>query len=387
VRALVKEAIDTGEIAYDAGQHGAIWVARKGTVFDQVAKNGAAKNGVANFGDTHSRRKGGTVDGSEAQKEAGVSLSTRSGARAAAERDSFASRREDAIDTDHGVDGKKPSAAKAKKTSVDRSAAPKKEAAELLAQPTPEWIILSDWKCSRYFQEHGLAFTDMPQAIATIANWRWRLEHFAGSPEKVPPHLYAPAAYRQMLEIVHELAARSNDRNFTPWRAMVGFAFAVCQALAKRRSIRSFSFIVEGLARKLYSGDVTWAFDVPSRLPQAKFDEAYQLATKAVDMCERRGWKIDKRELLATTQVEDLAEMIGRVGYQCVKDGLERALNGSRRRAEGWCVNGWCWFDPEIFDQWRQSQPPKPPRMRVHTYRRLLDAQYRELQSRGEGAK
>jgi hypothetical protein len=267
--------------------------------------------------------------------------------RAAVDKDSFASRRKDELNTDHSVDGKKSCAAKAKKNSADRSVAPKKEAAELSSQLTPDWIILSDWKCGTYFQEYGLEFMGSPEAVASIANWRWWLEHFAGSPEKVPVHLYTPAAYRQMLEIVHELAARSN-REFDAHRAMIGFAFAVCQALAKGRRINSFAFIVQGLARKLHSGDDTWAFDFPTKMPQARFDEAYQLAAQAIDVLQKSKWSIDRRELLATDKIENLAWLIGKFGHDGVVAGLNLALNGIRRPSEGRRVAGWNWFDHEI---------------------------------------
>jgi hypothetical protein len=177
IRSLVKEPVETGEIAHETGQRETVWVARKGYKFDLV-KNDLAKNDSAKNGGTHSKMEERTVDGSESQKEAPPSSYRTSSCEDAGGKRVF-----------------------------DKAGS---------CNSGPEWIILSDWKATKFFRDNELQFSGEPKIVAAISGWKEWLELYA-KPGQVPAHLYSPGSYRQMLEIVHELSARlhalaSHDR-------------------------------------------------------------------------------------------------------------------------------------------------------------------------------
>jgi hypothetical protein len=155
---------------------------------------------------------------------------------------------------------------------------------------------------------------------------------------------------------------------------MIGFAFAVCEALAKGKTIRSFGFIAHHLASKCDMGDTGWVFDVPPsrRISHQRYDEAYRLAIEAADTFDKCHVPVHRCSLLATFEVEYLAIMIGRYGRGIVVAGLNRVLNGSRRPAANCSVIRWSWFDPEIeavasevqARAYHYQPPPRPSKSR-----------------------
>jgi hypothetical protein len=300
VRALVKEAVETGEIAHETGPRGTIWVARKGHKFD-LAKNPS----------THSKKEDLTEDVRSTQKTA-TTYSTRSGER-------------------------------------DGGDVVKSEKAGL-CNTGPEWVHLRHWQLADYFVSDygGLHFCGtIDENVMSMGNWREWLERFSLRP--VPGHLYSPDAWRQAIEIGHELMACSYGQ-VTVYEAMIGFAAAVCQEVAKGKVIRSFGFIAQKLASKARETDVAWAYDTPrtQHVSQRTFEDAHGLARDAVRAFSESQFPARQCKLLATYEIETLAERIGQYDYSTVQAGLTRAIRGTRRPDQGYSVSGWGWFDHEI---------------------------------------
>ena len=113
---------------------------------------------------------------------------------------------------------------------------------------------------------------------------------------------------------------------------------------------------MQRLASKASNFEVSWAHNLPLRIPQERFEEAYQLAVKATNVFEQEKFPAICSSLLATFQVEKLSDMIIRYGHDCVVAGLNLALEGGARPHENHSVIGWSWFENHVATAARDAQ-------------------------------
>lgn len=206
----------------------------------------------------------------------------------------------------------------------------------------PEWITLKDWRASRFWAERYRAFTgSISWKEWSLPYWEGRLEYYGGA----PAHLHQPQAHRQVLEIAHELNALLQIDDVP--RIVGVLAFWICEQHARGKPIRSLGLVAEKLARRCEDGDDSWLYDIPTRLPQAEFKEAAELAATCVDALKNYGFGVSERILLCTGEVERLALMIRKSRHDFVL-GVNHATSHGLKPAEGHSICGWHWFDQHI---------------------------------------
>jgi hypothetical protein len=325
-RKLKNEAIATGEVEHIVGPHGAILLARKGSRTD-LGKNLPAKNLPAKNQATHSSWTK-AQEKEEPTKKASSLFYPEGG-----------------------------------KVHL-RALPPKNDAAAAkdAGAQDPDWQVLSDWTATRAFRSWTWGELPLRQAInegkvkvapVIASDWEHWLARFAGQ-EPVPGHLKTPAALRQVSEIVHWLCAVKGRSKLKQYEATAGLAFAVVQALASGKPIRSLGFIAQALAEKIQRGDLSWCYDLPSRLPADEAHAVSAMASKWVGQLEACGFPVDREELLSTLRIEALASMLRKYTQPFVVEGINIAIK-QRRPSEGQSVCGWGWFEDEILAEWERA--------------------------------
>ncbi len=319
---LVNKAVETGWVETREFTRGTILVARRGYdfdgyIFDDV-KNVPAKSEPAKKVPPHS-----TTDESPQEKE---------GSTHPSESARHFTRQRGSARAEEGVH-----------CSYEAEAKP---------DVNPEWITLSDWKSTQYFQAYNWQFTGELRVVATLADWKFWLDDFGGAPD----HLKTPAAHRQALEIVHELSASARDTGFLPFEGMIALACEVSKACAKGKPIRSLGLIAEKLIRKVQQDDLSWVFNRPTKLDKAEFEAAYELASETLGDFKRSGYLMYDRSLLSTYRLEELTKLIQKYGRQIVVWGFNRCRLKDRRPEEGSTIIGWLWFREDIEQVYVEEQ-------------------------------
>lgn len=208
-----------------------------------------------------------------------------------------------------------------------------------------DWIVLKDWKTSSYWRDRGFASDGETKTGFSHEDWKRCLDYYGGAPS----HLYTPNAHAQALEIVQELVEISGECPIL-FTAMQAFAFWVCRAVAAGKSVKSFAFIAEELARRCDDGDTSWLFDIPTRLDQSEFESAYALAQSAVKILEDGKARIHLRELLSTQRVERLAIMLRKHTHNSIISGITWCISHRMLPEDRSWLCGWTWFENSIME-------------------------------------
>jgi hypothetical protein len=271
IRKLTKLAKELNAIASDTAEKGKVLLARRGHKFDP-AKNDTAKIDTAKNDTAHSILEESTDSGSLSNLPAmNLRQGTLSGESGPSD--------DDLKEKDEGL------------------------------------IILHNWRSCQYAKELGLDYFP-PEIDETpfVVGWRamldWQGTH--------PAHLRTHNACRQAVDLAMFLNQQM-DRDDTDI-VLEAISFHACRAHARGKVVRSLGFIAQELIRSVENDDDTAIYDIPTRLREEEFTQAATLAHKAVSALESFETSLNRRALLSTQRVEELAGYIERYGRDVVVD-------------------------------------------------------------------
>jgi hypothetical protein len=208
-------------------------------------------------------------------------------------------------------------------------------------------VVLRDWRASDFWRHRPMRFAgEIKIEQWDRGEWKTWLERSGGA----PAHLATPAAFRQAVEIAHELAelAQPVALGHGAHRVLRGLAFWVCRAHHEGKPIRSLAFIAQNLAQRCDDRDLTWLTDYPSGLPEAEVAQAQQLAERLLGALDRAGVPVHRHPLLSTTELERLALMGRCLGFDVLEANITRVIESGAKPVEGNSIAGWHWFEDHV---------------------------------------
>ncbi len=110
------------------------------------------------------------------------------------------------------------------------------------------------------------------------------------------------------MDLITELVAQSGH---SARHVAYGLAYHIWLAVKAGKTIRSLGFVAENLIRRIYEGDNTWVYDLPSLNSQEDLDSALALARRYVSIAREVGIAIDERALTGTIELEVLVKILG----------------------------------------------------------------------------
>jgi hypothetical protein len=238
------------------------------------------------------------------------------------------------------------------------------------------WTVLRDWRASPFWQGRSFQFT------GEVKIEDWNLDWWGTEVEnRVPPHLVTPAAFRQVVEIAHELAALT-PRDPHPTRHLAALAFWIAKAHYEGKPIRSLGFIAEDLARRCENGDTTWLYDYPSCLQAAEVAQARALAERLVGRLDHAGVDINRPTLLGTYEIDRLVRRAQKSSIGSIEAAIAAVIARGTKPRDGKSIAGWHWFDDHIAAP-RQPVPTteeqRASRKQERTERAAYSAHLRKL--------
>jgi hypothetical protein len=221
-------------------------------------------------------------------------------------------------------------------------------------------VVLKHWRTGAKWQaEFGDAYRGEPKMEEWPLDWwRGRLDRYGGAPE----HLATSEAFRQAVELGHELQARLGG-SVTVARVVNALAYWLAKAHEAGTTIQSLGVVALDLARRANSKDDAWVYDLPDGLPESERSQTEKLANAAVAALDKAGILINRRDLLSNVEMETLACLIRRYDYDEVVAGMNREIAArAPNLREGYSIAGWTWFDTAIkaARNERQERSRKP---------------------------
>lgn len=300
IRLLAKQAIKLGEVASETRSRGAIWLARKGHIFDQV-ENVPAENVPAENVPTQSQ------------------LTER---------------------------------AQRTETNTEKSVPPSQYENPAVRGGEGDFIRLNDWTATAYFKSLLRGWENLERLRAEPPPFHIRTWADTARRLGLPQHLSTPSAHIQACEIANLLTwrCRGNGRRVEPTRCLEALAHEIALDVRRGRTIRSFGLAAERLYRRACDGDLSWAFDWPTTLSPEEVQSAHTVALRAIRILEGRCFNHLRRELLSTSELEQIHSLVENFGRDMVLRGIEETCR--QKDIGDQSVIGWQYFRECIQDEY-----------------------------------
>jgi hypothetical protein len=192
-------------------------------------------------------------------------------------------------------------------------------------------------------------FTGKPAPVTDAERAKCSSSHYVDIATRLgemPEHLVDAFAYAQVIDIGRELVARTE---LSLREAVIGIAGEISRAVHRDGAdVLNLSMIAYRLIGKIERGNLTWAYDLPSKLDPRWVNAARKNAERLAQFAASCGQRVNVARLSATLEFEELHERLLRFGNGDITIGgqiMSVAIQNTPYPDEGEVWVRWAAFD------------------------------------------